>query len=81
MEQGIQCVIDLCSLFMLTSGLTESDLIHVNVLGQPIVVIHSLRAGMELLEKRGSIHSDRTTCTFFLMFVVSSELCTMKRTD
>ncbi|KAL1753005.1 cytochrome P450 [Schizophyllum commune] len=45
----------------------KSDLIHVNVLGQPIVVIHSLRAGVELLEKRGSIHSDRTTCTFFLM--------------
>lgn len=29
------------------------------VLGQPIVVIHSLEAAFDLLDKRGSIYSDR----------------------
>ncbi|KAI4520031.1 cytochrome P450 [Schizophyllum commune Loenen D] len=45
----------------------NSDLIHLNVLGQPIIVIHSVSAAIELLEKRGAINSDRPSFAFFDM--------------
>ncbi|KAL1738110.1 cytochrome P450, partial [Schizophyllum fasciatum] len=46
----------------------NSDLIHVNVLGQPIIVLHSVHSATELLEKRGAIYSDRPSLAFFDMF-------------
>ena len=36
-----------------------SDLLHVDVLGTHIVVINSVKAANELLEKRSSVYSDR----------------------
>ncbi|KAI5887518.1 cytochrome P450 [Schizophyllum commune H4-8] len=45
----------------------KSELIHINVLGQPIIVIHSLPAAVELLEKRSAINSDRPSFAFFDM--------------
>jgi len=32
---------------------------HLNVLGQPILVINSQKAAEDLLERRGNIYSDR----------------------
>ncbi|KAL1753007.1 cytochrome P450 [Schizophyllum commune] len=45
----------------------KSDVIHLNILGQPLVVLNSLRAAVELLEKRGAIYSDRPQFAFFEM--------------
>ncbi|KAF7346403.1 Cytochrome p450 [Mycena sanguinolenta] len=36
-----------------------SELIHINVLGQHIVVVNSVKAAIELFEKRSDIYSDR----------------------
>ncbi|KAI4520359.1 cytochrome P450 [Schizophyllum commune Loenen D] len=44
-----------------------SDLIHVRVLGQPIIVLNSVESAIELLEKRGAIHSDRPFFAYFDM--------------
>lgn len=35
------------------------DVMHLSVLGQPLVILSSREAITELLEKRGSIYSDR----------------------
>ena len=54
-----------------------SDLIHVRVLGQPIIVLNSVESAVELLEKRGAIHSDRPFFAYFDMYVDRSIiLCT-----
>ncbi|KAL1719330.1 cytochrome P450 [Schizophyllum commune] len=45
----------------------ESDVIHLNILGQPLVVLNSLRAAVDLLEKRGATYSDRPKFPFFEM--------------
>ena len=42
-----------------------SDVIHVNMLGQPIIVLNSAEAATDLLDKRGSIYSDRPAFAFF----------------
>jgi len=35
------------------------DLIYLNAVGQPIVIINSSRVGVELLDRRAAIYSDR----------------------
>ncbi|PSS38121.1 hypothetical protein PHLCEN_2v28 [Hermanssonia centrifuga] len=37
----------------------NSDLIYLNLLGTPVVVLHSAKAAYELFEKRSAIYSDR----------------------
>ncbi|KZT72684.1 cytochrome P450 [Daedalea quercina L-15889] len=37
------------------------DIISVNLLGQPIVILNSLHAAIEMLDKKSSIYSDRPT--------------------
>jgi hypothetical protein len=32
---------------------------YLNILGQPIIVLHSLKAAFELLDRRANIYSDR----------------------
>ena len=44
------------------------DVIHVHILGHHMVVLNSLRAAQDLLERRGSIYSDRPR------FVLLSEM-------
>ena len=39
--------------------LIDSDIIYLNVLGTPILVLNSFEAVTELLEKRAAIYSDR----------------------
>ena len=39
--------------------LLGSDIVHVDVMGTHIVILNSLKAGHELLDKRSSIYSDR----------------------
>ncbi|TRM63939.1 cytochrome P450 [Schizophyllum amplum] len=45
----------------------DSDVIHVSVLGQPIIVLNSLQATVDLLDKRGAIYSGRPQFAFFDM--------------
>ncbi|KAH9038272.1 cytochrome P450 [Lactarius hengduanensis] len=44
-----------------------SDVIHADVMGSHIVIINSMKAANELLEKRSSIYSDRTATRSFGM--------------
>ncbi|CCO33923.1 O-methylsterigmatocystin oxidoreductase Short=OMST oxidoreductase [Rhizoctonia solani AG-1 IB] len=37
----------------------DSDVIYLNLIGQPLVILNSARAASDLLEKRSSIYSDR----------------------
>ncbi|KAI0029065.1 cytochrome P450 [Vararia minispora EC-137] len=55
-------------------GKKYGDLVHLNVLGQHIIVINSYRAAVEMLDRKGSIYSDRPT------FVMGSELCGYTKT-
>jgi hypothetical protein len=41
---------------------------YLNALGQPIIVIHSLKAAFELIDRRANIYSDRPR------FIVAQEL-------
>ncbi|KAI0263940.1 cytochrome P450 [Gloeopeniophorella convolvens] len=47
-----------------------SEIISVSVFGQAIVVLNSIRAAKDLLEKRGEIYSDRPIVPFFEMCVI-----------
>lgn len=38
---------------------TESDIIYVNLLGQPVIVLNSVKSAVDLLDKKGAIYSDR----------------------
>ena len=40
-------------------ALSGSDVIHVDVMGSHIIILNSMKAAKELLEKRSSIYSDR----------------------
>ncbi len=51
-----------------TSSRCTGDILHVQVLGQHIVVLNSLQSVRDLLEKRSSIYSDRPR------FVLLSEM-------
>ncbi|PNY29093.1 O-methylsterigmatocystin oxidoreductase [Tolypocladium capitatum] len=42
-----------------------SDILSFNVLGQPVVVLNSVRAAVDLLDKRGANHSDRPRFVLF----------------
>lgn len=39
--------------------LCAGDIVYVHVLGRPMVIVHTLRAARELMDKRGAIYSDR----------------------
>ncbi|KAH7870900.1 cytochrome P450 [Lentinula edodes] len=39
----------------------ESDIVHVNIAGNSIIILNTLEAAMELLEQRSSIYSSRPT--------------------
>jgi hypothetical protein len=37
----------------------SEHIMYLNALGQPVIVLHSLRAAFELLDRRANIYSDR----------------------
>lgn len=43
----------------------KSDVIYVNILGQPVVVLNSVQAAVDLLDKRGSNYCDRPRFVLF----------------
>lgn len=43
----------------LNPSVLESDIIHVNLLGQPVIVLNSVESAVDLLEKRGANYSGR----------------------
>lgn len=44
-------------------GNADSDVIHVKTLGQSVVVLNSLQAARDLLDKRGANYCDRPQFT------------------
>ena len=48
--------------------INAGDVMHVKIFGQSMVILHSLQAARDLLDKRSSIYSDRPR------FVLLSEL-------
>jgi hypothetical protein len=43
----------------------KSDVIYLNFMGQPVVVLNSAQAAVDLMDKRSSIYSDRPDFNFF----------------
>ncbi|KAK4550708.1 hypothetical protein LTR36_000287 [Oleoguttula mirabilis] len=43
----------------------QSDVIYVNMLGQPVIVLNSVKAAVDLLDKRGSNYCDRPRFVLF----------------
>ena len=48
------------------------DIISLHVFGKVIVVLNSIKASKDLLERRGDIYSDRPGIPIFEMYVLSS---------
>lgn len=46
----------------LLKGLSDSDVIYLNVLGKSLVILNSAQAAHDLLERRSNIYSDRCVC-------------------
>lgn len=38
---------------------TESDIIYLSLLGQPVIILNSVQSAIDLLDKKGAIYSDR----------------------
>jgi hypothetical protein len=47
------------------------DVIHLDLLGNPVIVLNSQEAAIDLLEKRSSKYSDRPLFTGFKLQVLS----------
>jgi hypothetical protein len=48
------------------------DILSFHVFGKVIVVLNSIKASRDLLERRGDIYSDRPVIPIFEMYVLSS---------
>lgn len=48
-----------------THAYIDSDVIYVNMMGQPIVGLHSVEASLDLMERRGNIYCERPNLNFF----------------
>jgi hypothetical protein len=47
------------------NNLVDSDILYLNVLGRPIIVINSTKVAHELLDKRGANYADRPRFVLF----------------
>lgn len=63
MSNGVRCIQPALALQLTESGIisTLGDIVSVNLLGQPMVILNSAEIASELLEKRSAIYSDRPT--------------------
>ncbi|THG97876.1 hypothetical protein EW026_g4215 [Hermanssonia centrifuga] len=52
----------------------NSDLIYLNLLGTPVVVLHSAKAAYELFEKRSAIYSDRMAGSIIMRITYGIEV-------
>ena len=59
MGSSVQLVGNTAPLHLHAERLIDSDLIHLNVFGSPMIVVNSPSAAADLLEKRSLIYSDR----------------------
>ncbi|KAL6300908.1 cytochrome P450 [Sparassis latifolia] len=64
------------SLFRKWAG-EYGDIFRLNILGQHLVVLNSAEAVIDLLEKRGTVYSDRPTCTMFEMMGWEADVAIM----
>lgn len=47
------------------NAVSDSDVLYFNILGQPVVVLNSVQAAVDLLDKRGSNYCDRPRFVLF----------------
>lgn len=47
-----------------------SDVIHLNILGQHIICLNSVKAAADLLDRRGANYCDRPRFTLFEVYVM-----------
>ena len=59
---------------MFTNALPAGDVIHLNLLGNSVVVINSQQAAADLLDKRSAKYSDRPAFPAFDLLVLHSPL-------
>jgi hypothetical protein len=65
MGKRLQSVNLASSLKLILICTTDSDILYLEFLGQPVIILNSAEASNELLEKRGAKHSDRPKFYFF----------------
>jgi len=58
----------LCGMLLLTERM-PGDILCFHVFGQVIVVLNSIKASKDLLERRGDIYSDRPVIPIYEMYV------------
>ena len=49
------------------------DVVHIKIFGQPLVILNSLKAARDLLDKRSSIYSDRPRFVLLAELWVASD--------
>ena len=59
MAKEIRSVRYLSSFRPYTESALLGDLIYINAAGQPVIIINSPKVGVELLDRRAAIYSDR----------------------
>lgn len=47
----------------------DSDIIYLNILGQPIIILNSVKSAVDLIDKRGAIYSDRPSFVLLEAYV------------
>ncbi|KAJ6508628.1 cytochrome P450 [Mycena sanguinolenta] len=62
-------------------GKQYGDVVHVQMLGKHVVILNSVKAATELLEKRATIYSDRPTIPMLPLIGWDFNLTFMSRTD
>jgi len=52
-----------------TNSATIGDMVYLEALGQPFLLLNSLKRSTDLLDKRSAVYSDRPTLPVFELFV------------
>ena len=52
--------------------LGKGDIIHLSIIGKPMIILNSAKAARDLLQVRGAIYSDRPISALYKMLVIFS---------
>ena len=69
MVEAIRCVISYIFGSSPLHVMYPGDVMHLKVLNQNIIILNSVKAASELLDKRGALYSDRPRFIVFEMYV------------
>ncbi|GLB41889.1 putative cytochrome p450 [Lyophyllum shimeji] len=65
-------------LFFYRMGKIYGDMMHFEVLGQSVIILNSVQAAVDLLDKRGVIYSDRPDFRIYELFGIGDSLVLLK---